>query len=264
MTRRPTLRRAPVNPTRARRAPGPGLGVRNRRKPGPCFQAGVLVVACAVGLGCARPQHIRPHTPRERDFQAGDYQSAPQPVSEGSLWHDSSVSLFADFRATRVGDLVTIRIDESPRAAGDARTDLEREQSASFGASSFFGLTSALQQAYPNIDPSSLIDIASRSSFLGDGETQRGSRVRGEIAVRVKQVMPNGDLYVEGTKVILVNEEELHIYVSGVVRPQDIQEDNSVRSGLIADAQVEFTGRGTLTDNQRQGWLARLISALVP
>jgi len=192
----------------------------------------------------------------------------PGPLESTTEAHRATIGGRVEVGVSEIGPVRRLHAGIQGQRGGKeergARTELEREQSASFGASSFFGLTSALQQAYPNIDPSNLIDIASRSSFLGDGETQRGSRVRGEIAVRVKQVMPNGDLYVEGSKVILVNEEELHIYVSGVVRPQDIQEDNSVRSGLIADAQVEFTGRGTLTDNQRQGWLARLVSALVP
>jgi len=80
----------------------------------------IWILPCLFVVGCG-VRHIRPHTPRERNFRPGDYQQAPQPVSEGSLWHDSSVSLLADFRATRVGDLVTIRIDESPRAEGDAR-----------------------------------------------------------------------------------------------------------------------------------------------
>lgn len=217
----------------------------------------------AAAAGCA-PQHIRPHTPRHRNFDPGEYEEPHQPVSEGSLWQDSSVSLFADFRARAVGDVVVVEVDESPRATGDARTELEREQQLQMGMPNFFGLTAALQRAYPAIDPSNLVELMSQSSFRGDGDTERGSRVRGSIAVRVRRVMPNGDLFVEGTKVLLVNEEELHIYLSGIVRPQDILEDNSVSSSRIADAQVEFTGRGSLTDNQRQGWLARLVSALSP
>ena len=100
---------------------------------------------------------------------------------------------------------------------------------------------------------------------LGDGgQTERGSRVNASIAVRVKQSLPNGDLFVEGTKVIMINTEELHIYISGVIRPEDIQQDNSVKSSLVADAQIELAGRGALTDNQTQGWLTRLLQAINP
>jgi flagellar L-ring protein precursor FlgH len=71
--------------------------------------------------------------------------------------------------------------------------------------------------------------------------------------------MPNGDLFLEGTKVVLINNEEYHLYISGLVRPTDIAQDNSVLSSRIADAQIEFTGRGDLADQQRKGWLARLL-----
>jgi len=216
-----------------------------------------------IAVGCG-VHHIEPHAPRERAYEAGEYEDAPEAVSEGSLWLESSRGLFADFRASRVGDLVTIDIDESARASGDANTALEREAEHSFGLPSFFGLTAALQRAHPDLDPSQLFSVMSEYGFAGDGETTRGSRVNARIAVRVKNRLPNGDLFVEGTKVILINDEELHVYVSGVVRPQDIEQDNSVRSSLVADAQIELTGRGALTDNQRQGWLSRLISKVRP
>lgn len=225
--------------------------------------AAALLAASVLTIGCG-PTHIRAHTPRSRNYEPGEYERAAEAVSEGSLWQDSSRSLFADFRANRVGDLVSIRVDESPQASGESSTDMERESSMGFGVPNFFGFTQALTAAYPEIDPTKLVELMSSSSFSGTGDTQRGSRVRASIAVRVKQVLPNGDLFVEGTKIIMVNDEELHIYVSGVIRPQDIQQDNSISSALVADAQIEFTGRGPLTDNQQQGWLTRLLQAINP
>lgn len=225
-----------------------------------------LVLWGAVGLLLAAcgPNHIRPFNPRTRNYRPGTYDSGTQPVSSGSLWEENGRGLFADFRATRVGDLVTIRIDETPQASGDASTQMERDGSMTAGVTSLLGITAALQRAYPALDPTQLINLATQSGFEGSGETGRSSRVRASIAVRVKRHLPNGDLYVEGTKVLLVNDEELHIYISGVIRPEDIEQDNSARSSLIADAEVEFTGRGVLTDNQQQGWLSRLLSSLNP
>jgi flagellar L-ring protein FlgH len=214
-------------------------------------------------LGCG-VQHIRPHTARHRKYDVGEYERAPKPVSNGSLWQDASRSLVADFRASRVGDLVTIRVDESPEAEGDADTQMDRQSSMQLGMNKMFGFAEALQRSNPDIDPSELLDFMSNSNFSGQGETSRGSRVQGSIAARVRKQLPNGDLFLEGTKVLMVNDEELHIYVSGVIRPEDIEQDNTVASGLIADAQIEFTGRGVLTDNQRQGWLARLLSTINP
>jgi flagellar L-ring protein precursor FlgH len=223
----------------------------------------VLLIAI-LALGACGPSHIGPFSPRVRHYRPGRYDAGSRPVSQGSLWEENGRGLFADFRATRVGDLVTIRIDETPRASGDASTTMDRQSDMSAGVGGLFGITTALARAYPDLDPSKLIELASSSSFAGTGDTERSSRVQASIAVRVYRVLPNGDLYVEGTKVLLVNDEELHIYISGVIRPEDIEQDNSVRSSLIADAQVEFTGRGVLTDNQEQGWLARILSAINP
>lgn len=228
-------------------------------------QAGLSIMVwgllCAAACG---PAHIAPHKTRQRVYKPGAYEQAPQEVSSGSLWQDSSRSLVADFRAGRVGDLVTILVDENPEAAGDAATGMQRDSEMSLGATKVLGFMEAIRDAHPDVDPSQLINLMSQASFSGSGETTRGSQVRAAISARVRRQMPNGDLFIEGTKVLMVNEEELHIYVSGVVRPQDIEQDNSVASGRIADAQIEFTGRGSLTDNQRQGWLARLLSAINP
>jgi flagellar L-ring protein precursor FlgH len=220
---------------------------------------GIAVLTLSCG-----PAHIRPHTARQRHYEPGPSENAPKPVSNGSLWQDSSRSLMADFRACRVGDLVTIRVNETPKASGDATTELNRDSSMSMGASNILGLTRAIASAYPNIDTTKLVDLVSNTEFNGNGTTERNSRVQASIAARVKQTLPNGDLFVEGTKVIMVNDEELHIYISGVIRPEDIEQDNTVLSSLIADAQIEFTGRGDLTENQRQGWLTRILSAINP
>lgn len=216
-----------------------------------------LLTACGPG-------HIGAYVERQREYAAGPYERAARPVSEGSLWMDESRGLFADFRATSVGDILTIRIDENPRAAGDAQTEMDRESNMNWGVNGLFGLTTALAAQYPDLDPSQLLSLVGESNFSGTGQTSRSSRVRAQIAVRVKQELPNGDLFVEGTKIMMVNDEELHIYISGVIRPEDIEQDNSIRSSLVADAQIEFTGRGHLTRNQEPGWLTQILQAINP
>lgn len=225
-----------------------------------CIALGLL----ALELSACGVQHIAPNTPRHRDYQTGEYEGAPRQVSDGSMWQDASRSLVADFRASRVGDLVTIRVDESPEAQGDANTKMSRDSSTQVGVNKFFGLAEAIAKSNPDIDPTELLDFVSKSSFNGQGETSRASNVQGSISARVRKQLPNGDLFLEGTKVLMVNDEELHIYVSGVIRPEDIEQDNTVASGLIADAQIEFTGRGVLTDNQRQGWFTKLWAIINP
>jgi flagellar L-ring protein FlgH len=84
------------------------------------------------------------------------------------------------------------------------------------------------------------------------------------VPALVRKVLPNGNLFVEGHRVVLVNNEEQHFYISGVVRPIDIDQENSVKSSMIADAEIEFVGSGDLTDNQKQGWLSRYFGWIWP
>ncbi|MGE0790441.1 MAG: flagellar basal body L-ring protein FlgH [Sandaracinaceae bacterium] len=224
-----------------------------------------LVAFVAVAAtGCYPQSHIRAYTARHRDYEPGPYEEEAHALNEGSAWQDRSRGLFADFRASMTGDLVTIRIDENPRAIGDAATDMDRESSFDLGVGGLFGLVAALQSAYPDLDPTRLVSLMSSTQFAGQGNTRRSSNIEADVAVRVRRVLPNGDLFIEGTKVLLINEEELHIYVSGVIRPEDIAPDNSVPSSRIADAEIEFTGRGDLTQNQRMGWLQQILNHVNP
>ncbi|HEY6881823.1 MAG TPA: flagellar basal body L-ring protein FlgH [Polyangiales bacterium] len=197
---------------------------------------------------------------KERKYKEAKYETGLEPVTSGSLWPENGRGLFADFRAYRVGDLVTIRIDESSEANGDSSTNLDRSSSESLS----LGLTAALGKKYPNLDYNALLDWMGKSNFKGQGGTSRDTHVLGSIAVRVKKVLPNGDLFVEGTKVLLINDEEVHIYVSGSIRAEDIDSGNAVDSSRIADAQIEFSGRGVLTENQQQGWFTRLFAKIRP
>ena len=216
-------------------------------------------------LPCCEPRHIKPHTPRQRMYDPGDYgDTSTKPTQVGSLWSATSPSLFEDLRASRNGDILTVIIDENSKGQGDAKTKLDSESGLESGITNFLGLVAAINSRYPDMDPSALVRLLSKSDFSGQGSTSRSGKLEGRIAVRVKQVLPNGDLFIEGTKVILLNEEELHFYVSGVVRQVDVNPDNSVRSSLIADAQVEFSGRGLITDKQSPGWLHQLVDAYSP
>src|SRR5262245_38220301 len=97
-----------------------------------------LSILCVGAAGCGA-QHIQSFTPRQRDYKIGAYEKSPKSVSTGSLWQESSRSLVADFRASRVGDLVMVRIDESPEAKGDAETKLDRSSNMSMGVPQLFG-----------------------------------------------------------------------------------------------------------------------------
>lgn len=224
-----------------------------------------LVLLASVVAGCG-PRHIEPFTPRKRVYKPGEYaqQSESARRAPGSLFSEANGGYLEDTRAVRVGDLVVIRIDESANASGNATTNLKRDDSGTTGASAMLGLVPALKKAYPGMDTTKLIDFATTNAFAGTGDTARKGQLTGNVAVRIARELPNGDLFLEGTKVVLINNEEYHLYVSGLVRPTDISPDNSVQSTRIADAQIEFTGRGDLADQQRKGWMVRLLDTMNP
>jgi flagellar L-ring protein precursor FlgH len=225
----------------------------------------VAVLLAAVTAGCG-PRHIQPFTPRERKYAEGQYAQVDpnKRPTEGSLFSDGVGGLLEDTRAVRVGDVVLVRLAEDADASGESSTDLQRENKMDLGINALLGLVPAIKAAHPNIDPSKLLSFFSESDFAGKGDTKRRGQLSASIAVRVGREMPNGDLYVEGTKVMLINNEEYHLYISGLVRPADIGPDNAVSSTRVADAQIEFTGRGDLADQQRKGWLSRGIDEVSP
>lgn len=226
---------------------------------------GCLLLVAVFATSCG-PPHIRPFTPRNRKYEPGQYaatqkDSRPAP---GSVYSEAQAGYLEDTRALRVGDVVLIRIQEEADASGGAKTDLTRTSKREDQLESLLGLVPAIKKAYPNIDPNTLVQLAAQTDFSGEGQTKRQGKLSGIIAVRVKQEMPNGDLYIEGTKVVMINNEEYHLYISGVVRTADIENDNSVSSTLIADARVEFTGRGDVADQIDRGWLSKILDFINP
>ncbi len=226
----------------------------------------LLLLLAASTLPACGPNHIAPFTARERKYKAGEYAATQQQnrPATGSIYSEAQSGYLEDTRALRVGDIVLVRINEKADAEGGATTALSKDTNRSAGIDAMLGLVPAIQKAYPNINPSELIAMASSYDFAGEGKTQRAGSLKGTIGVKVKQELPNGDLFVEGTKVVMINYEEQHLYISGVIRPSDIAPDNSVDSALIADARVEFTGRGDIDDQVERGWLTKFLDAVNP
>jgi flagellar L-ring protein precursor FlgH len=227
----------------------------------------VLVAANLLWLTSAcGPNHIQPFTARDRKYNPGEYAAtrAEAKPSNGSLYSEAQPGYLEDTRALRVGDITMVKINENAQASGGATTNLKKDTSRSAGVDSLLGLMPAMKKAYPNIDPAQLLKMASSFDFDGEGKSERSGTLKGSIGVRVKQEMPNGDLFVEGTKVVMINHEEYHLYISGVIRPSDIEMDNSIDSSLIADARVEFTGRGDINDQNERGWLTKILDFVNP
>jgi flagellar L-ring protein precursor FlgH len=222
-----------------------------------------LVVLLLGGLvaGCG-PAHIAEYVPKKREYKLpSEAKNEDQALSPGSLWREGRPAslLFTDARALRTNDLVVIKIEEVADAKRSANTNLSRDSESDAQISAFLGLLEKL-----NKGKALGITGSSKSSFTGQGDTNRSEYLTATVPATVAKVLSNGNLFVEGHRVILVNSEEQHFYISGVVRPIDIDQDNSVKSSMVADAQIEFVGRGVLTDNQKQGWLQRYFGWIWP
>lgn len=226
----------------------------------------IVIASFVIALGGCAPKHIAPFTPKHRRYEVGAYAQTTKQAkpATGSIYSEAAAGYLEDTRAVRMGDIVHVRIDEHADAKGGATTALSRESSREDSVTGLLGFLPAIQRKYPDMDPQELVGLMSKMDFRGDGTTSREGALKGSIAVRVKRELPNGDLFIEGTKVVMINNEEYHLYISGLARPADIEMDNSVLSSLLADAQVEFTGRGDLATNVSRGWLSTVLDWINP
>ncbi|MDG5815407.1 flagellar basal body L-ring protein FlgH [Chitinispirillales bacterium ANBcel5] len=163
-------------------------------------------------------------------------------------------SLFSDHRAMGVDDILTVMIVESAKAGSESRTNTNKENS--FGVEGRGG-TGALD-FLPSLGASG----GKKSNYDGRGGTSRQGNLVATVSARIINVMDNGNLVIEGSKVVEINQETEIIKITGIVRPQDIQKNNIVYSSSIADAQITYSGTGTANTAQRPGLFTRFINWL--
>lgn len=205
--------------------------------------------------------HILPYTPKVRSYVVENYADPPSPTALGSIYQEGPGWL-SDVRSHTVGDIITVRIDEGESGVHRASTNLSRGSKIEAGIPSLFTLGGALTKL--GMDPARLVSAQTGNQHRGEGETSRTGRLNATLPVRIKKVLPNGDFYVEGSKVVLLNSEEHHLYLSGVARKLDLLADNSIQSSRLADLQVELTGRGVVSEKQRPGWASRIMDYVWP
>lgn len=215
----------------------------------------LLLVACV---------HVVPPAPVTAEVEVVTAPMSPPPP--GSLWTEvgTRALIGADGNARRVGDLITVRIEDSSSTSLGADTSTSREGSADFNITAALGLDQQILSANPSMGTTIGIGGASSSAHVGTGSTSREGSLAATITCQVEEVLPNGNLRILGTKQVKVNRETQFLTLEGIVRPRDILLDNTVRSDLIAGARIEFTGAGVLADKQGPGWGTRLADTLWP
>lgn len=189
--------------------------------------------------------------------------SAPPP-EKGSLWNANNRSMFSDRKAQNVGDLVTVVINESASANKNATTNTSKDSSVSAGIPNLLGLESAGIITDSNLNLASLVSATTANSFQGTGTTSRRDTLTASLSTQVVAKYPNGQLKIRGGKEVMVNNEVQIIYLTGIVRPVDITASNTVASDKILNARISYTGKGTLSDKQKTGWLTRTLDNVWP
>jgi len=186
----------------------------------------------------------------------------PPPSAPDALWRGGSRAFFKDQRAAQVGDVITIVVNMSDTATLNNVTSATRTGAESAGMPNFFGMEALLPKNI--VDPSKLMSISSTNSNVGTGQIQRNEAVTLSVAGVVTQVLPNGNLVVAARQEFRVNDELRQIQVTGVIRTQDITSENTVKSNQIAEARIQYGGRGQLTDIQSPRWGQQVMDVLLP
>jgi flagellar L-ring protein precursor FlgH len=182
-----------------------------------------------------------------------------------SLWRTGSRAFFKDQRARLVGDLVTVKVKVTDRAQLDNTTKRSRKSGEDVGADNVFGFENKLDKFLPNgASAGSLLKLDSEGSHEGAGSVRRAEQLTTNVAAVVTQTLPNGNLVIEGKQEIRVNFEVRELIVAGVIRPEDIESDNTVDSSKIAQARIAYGGRGQISDVQQPRYGQQVMDILLP
>jgi len=233
----------------------------------------VMILAILVTSGCAGTKQDKPAAanvvipPKQFSTAPGiPYpEPGPQPASlapTGSLWASSSGSLFADLKAHKIGDVVTITISEQSNASKAAATSASRDKEFS-GQFTFagVGVNGSAQKGAVNFGP---YNGKFSNAFTGSGQTTQADSMTAYMTATVVDVLPNGNMVIRGSRWTKVNDELQQIVLEGVVRPADITRNNSVLSQNVAEAKIFLVGKGPVAQHQKPGWLGQILDFVSP
>ncbi|WP_461537445.1 flagellar basal body L-ring protein FlgH [Spongorhabdus nitratireducens] len=223
------------------------------------FGDGILVIALACILaGCSSMD--KTPKPGDEAWQPPQLPAAKEtPVVHGSLFQQGrTASLFEDRMAYRVGDILTIKLEERTSSSKSAGTDFNKNNDLDLSDMTIFGRTmaSVFGSGYSLAQKGT-----GKRSFEGSSSSRQGNQLSGSITVTVMEVMPNGTLQVAGEKWIKLNQGDEYIRIAGMLRPEDITPDNVVSSQRMANSRIAYSGTGTLANASEAGWLTKFFNS---
>ncbi|MDP2901552.1 MAG: flagellar basal body L-ring protein FlgH [Methylovulum sp.] len=164
--------------------------------------------------------------------------------------------LFENIAAIRVGDILTVKLQEKTQAQKNADLNAKKDTTMNVDAPMVLGMNAAAL-----LSGAGGTTLTSKRSFKGSGDSAQSNSLTGNIAVTVVEQLPNGNLRVRGEKIVNLNEGDEYIRVSGIVRPVDIDVSNTITSDNLADATITYTGSGAMADASKMGWLSRVLTS---
>jgi len=202
---------------------------------------------------------------REQPTFVSAREPMPQAASANSLWRTGARAFFIDQRANRVGDILTVQIDINDSAQTSNASNSSRTSGVSAGVDNFFGLETSLGKFLPGgFDPSNAINTNSTTNNQGTGAVTRSEKISLTIAAVVTNVLPNGNMVIQGTQEVRTNAELRQLTVAGIVRPEDISSANTVRHTQIAEARISYGGRGDISRVQKTPAGQSLVERFTP
>lgn len=216
---------------------------------------GLLVTLALSTLGgCG----LLPAKDRKPEAVAPRVLPPPTPRTDGAIYQaGQEMALFADLKARRVGDVLTIVLNESTNASKSATTKTSKTSAVTDTGPLIFG-RSITTKGVPVLDTT----LSGATSFDGEGSSSQGNSLVGSLTVTVVEVEANGNLLVQGDKSLRLNQGDEFIHISGVVRPADVSTNNTVTSDKIADARISYSGKGVIANSNRMGWLSRFFNSV--
>lgn len=186
----------------------------------------------------------------------------PSRTRSNSFWQDASADLFRDPRATRVGDVVTVKIQIKDKASLDSTSERSRDSKNDLNYNLKYDVNTGILKGKGDAAIGST--LGAKTSTKGEGAVTRSESIDLLVAAVVTEVLPNGNLVISGTQEVRVNFEVRVLSVAGVLRPRDIATDNTVSYDKIAEARISYGGRGRITEVQQPGWGHQLVDLLSP
>jgi flagellar L-ring protein precursor FlgH len=209
-----------------------------------------IAILCLLGLLLSSCWEFDPKTPPPPPPppKVEIPQRIEQPATKGSLFRESNfLFAYSDNRARFVGDTITVKIVETYQTSNNVKQGSSKQSSARAGVKNLLGYEKQVSKLLPlpqAFDPAHLVDGSMTSSTSGQGQLQRDSRIVATVTARVVEVLPNGNLVIQGVRTIKRNRDLEYITLTGIVRPQDIDSDNSVLSSKVSDLYIEYSGKG--------------------